>query len=166
MMRVRFRVSDSARNAGLLLLCGAAFSLGCGQGPGDHPPVYPVNGKVLYKGKPISGGVVLYELEGGDSSSRKADSPGGTLRATGKIAADGSFRLMAFSGTDGVPEGKYRVGISSMPPRSEGNLLEVAGNAKKGNPDVLAGRYADPSKSGLRTEVFKDQANEPKFDLK
>jgi hypothetical protein len=125
-----------------------------------------VKGKVLYKGAPISSGVVLFELEGGDPPSSSSVQTGGPLRATGDIEADGSFRLIAYQGAEGVPAGNYKVGISSVPPRSEGNILEAAASAKKGNPDVLKGRFADPKTSGLHAQVFKDQVNEPIFDLK
>jgi hypothetical protein len=53
-----------------------------------------------------------------------------------------------------------------MPPRSEANILDAAGSAKKGNPDILRGRYADPNTSGLRAQVSKDEANAPTFELK
>jgi hypothetical protein len=125
-----------------------------------------VKGKVLYKGAPISSGVVLFELEGGEPSHSNGVQPGAPLRATGNIEADGSFRLIAYQGADGVPAGNYKVGISSIPPRSEANILEAAAAAKKGNPDVLKGRFADPKTSGLHAQVFKDKVNEPIFDLK
>jgi hypothetical protein len=132
----------------------------------DHPPIYPIKGKVLFKGKPISGGTVVFELDGGSAPAASKDNPaGGPLRATGRIEPDGSFRLMAFSGTEGVPEGNYKVGISSIPPRTEANLFDSAALARKSNPDVLQGKYSDPKNSGLRAEVSKDQTNEPTFNL-
>jgi hypothetical protein len=155
-----------ARCALLLAVCGTALFLGCGPTIGDHPPVYPVKGKVLFRGKPISAGVVIYELEGGDSAPSNQSQPRGPLRATGRIEADGSFELIAFQGALGVPEGNYKVGISSIAARSEANLLESAKSAKKGDSNVLQGRYADPKTSGLRDQVFKDHTNEPTFDLK
>ena len=153
------------RVAILSLLAMAAFAA-CDQGFNDHPPVYPVKGKVLYQGRPISGGVVVYELETGDPSASSPAQGNGPFRATGRIEPDGGFRLVAFAGAEGVPEGNYKVGISSMPARSEANILDSAGSAKKGNPDVLRGRYADPKSSGLRAQVAKDQPNEPTFNLK
>jgi hypothetical protein len=162
MNRRPYLVSFRARLAGLLFCSSATLFLGCGQSAGDHPPVYAVNGKVLYKGKPISAGVVLFELE----RDAPAFSSSGPLRATGRIEADGSFRLMTFQGVEGAPAGSYRVGISSIPPRSEANILDASTSARKGNPDVLKGRYSDPRTSGLRTEVLKDKTNEPTFDLK
>jgi hypothetical protein len=132
----------------------------------DHPPIYPIKGKVLFKGTPIAGGTVVFELESSSDRAASKDDPASSpLRATGRIEPDGSFRLMAFSGTEGVPEGKYKVGISSIPPRTEANLFDSAPSAKKGNPDVLRGKYSDPKNSGLRAEVVKDQTNEPTFDL-
>ena len=72
---------------------------------------------------------------------------------------------MAFAGAEGVPEGHDTVGISSRPPRTEAGLLDSADAVKKGDPDVLRGRFADPETSGIRTDVMKDRANEPTFDL-
>jgi len=148
---------------GILVTVAVVLS-GCDQSNG-HPPVYPLEGKVLYKGKPISGGVVVFELEAGEPPSSSAEQSSGPLRATGRIQGVGRFRLQAFPGTEGVPAGNYKVGISSVPPRTEVGIFDGAA-VKKGNPDVLNGRYADPKTSGLRAQVVKDQANEPTFDLK
>jgi len=149
----------------LILVTVTAVFLACSQTPDGQPPVYPVKGKVLHKGKPIPAGVVVFELEGGDWPTSGAPHGSGTLRATGRIEADGSFRLMAFPGAEGVPAGNYLVGISSVPPRTESNLFETAGSAKKGNPDVLRGRYANPKTSGLQFQVLVGQTNEATFNL-
>jgi hypothetical protein len=159
-------LSDFGRTGRVILIAGTAALLACSQAPESLPPVYPIKGRVLYKGKPITGGTVVFERVGSDPPESKSTQGSGPLRATGRIAADGSFGLRAFPGTEGVPEGQYKVGVSSIPPRSEGNLLDAAASAQKGNPDVLRGRYADPRTSGLRARVVKDQANEPTFDLK
>ena len=166
MIRHHFFILRPALIALSVLCSGAVVLLGCGAADGDHPPVYAVKGKVLYKGTPVSSGVVLFELEGGDQKASNGAQPGGPLRASGQIEPDGSFRLIAYQGAEGVPAGNYKVGISSVPPRNEGNILDAAASAKKGNPDVLRGKYADPKTSGLHAEVFKDKANEPTFDLK
>jgi hypothetical protein len=166
MIRLSYYHPRYGRAGRLLSAMVTAVCLACSQSSGGHPPVYPVKGKVLFNGKPIAGGVVVYELAEGDAKGSPASPGTGPLRATGRIEPDGRFHLMAFPGAEGVPEGRYIVGISSMPPRTEGNLLDSAGAAKKGNPDVLRGRYSDPKTSGLRAEVFKDQPNEPTFDLK
>jgi hypothetical protein len=71
----------------------------------------------------------------------------------------------ASPGTEGVPAGNYKFGISSVPPRTEASIFDRAA-VKKGNPDVLHGRRADPKTSGLRAQVVEDQTNEAMFDLK
>jgi hypothetical protein len=157
------RFAPASRLVNLAVFAGC---LACGGAPGAQPPLYAVKGKVLYQGKPITGGVVVYELESSNAPELKSAQGNGPLRATGRIEADGGFQLIAYPGAEGVPAGSYKVGISSVPPRTEGNLFEAAKSAMKGNPDVLRGRYADPSKSGLRDKVADDRVNEPTFELK
>ena len=82
----------------MMILTITALCLACSQPPEGQPPVYPFKEKVLYKGKPISGGVVVFEMEGGDPPPSKSAQGSGPLRATGRIDVDGSFRLMAFPG--------------------------------------------------------------------
>jgi hypothetical protein len=150
----------------LALAISTAVSLACAP-TGDHPPVYPVKGKVTYKGQPITGGSVLYELEGGGEAKGSPAEPGaGPLRVTGRIQADGTFQLRAFPDVEGMPEGRYKIGITSRLGRSEVGIFDAASKIKKGDPDVLHGRYADPKTSGLKAEVVKDRPNEPTFDLK
>jgi hypothetical protein len=128
--------------------------------------VYPVKGKVTYKGKPITEGSVIYELEGGGAASGSPVQPGaGPLRGTGRIQADGTFQLSAFPGVEGMPEGHYTVGISSRRGRTEVGVLDAGPKMKKGDSDVLRGRYADPKTSGLKDEVVNGRSNEPSFDL-
>ena len=122
---------------------------------------------MTYKGKPVTVGSVIYEREGGGASEGALAGPeGGPFRVIGKIQEDGTFRLSAFPGAEGIPEGHYKVGISSRSGRSETGIFDLASRIKKGNPDVLRGRDADPKTSGLVDEVAKDRANEPTFDLK
>ena len=161
---LRFRCIGPARLLAPLVIVAAC--LGCGLTTTGGPRLYVVKGKVRYQGKPVKGGVVVYELESSEAPELKSALGPGPLRGSGRIEPDGSFRLMAFPGAEGMPAGSYKVGISSMPPRTEGNLLAAAATAQKGNPDVLQGRFADPSKSGLRDQVAEDRANEPTFDLK
>lgn len=139
--------------------------LGCGADQG-HPPVYPVKGKVTLKGKPLTEGYVVYELEeSSGAKSSSGESTAGPLRVVGPIRSDGTFRLNAYPGIEGMPEGRYKVGISSRAGRSEGGLFDADRKIQKGNPDVLGARYADPKTSGLTDQVVKDKTNEPSFDL-
>jgi hypothetical protein len=159
----RFRRAGAMRLAAMI---AAVACLSCGP-TGGHPPVYPVKGKVSYKGKPVTEGYVVYELEGGGEAKGSPTEPGaGPLRGTGQIRADGTFELRAFPGVEGMPEGHYKVGITSRPGRSKAGIFGAGSQIKKGNPDVLRGRYSDPKTSGLTGEVAKDRPNEPSFDLK
>jgi hypothetical protein len=142
MIRRSLFLVHRARGGRLMFFAGTTAFLACSQTPEGQPAVYPVKGVVLYQGKPITGGTVVFERDGGDPVDPTSPQSNGPLRATGRIEADGSFGLTAFAGAEGVPEGQYTVGISSVPGRSEGNLFEAAASAKKGNPDVLRGRYS------------------------
>lgn len=95
-------------NAFLRSHCGSAIVLAilaCLQGCGsDHPPTYPVSGKVVFEedGKPLTtGGVVLLEsvVAGGLPA----------VNARGLIKADGTFELTTFEDGDGAVAGKHRM---------------------------------------------------------
>jgi hypothetical protein len=47
------------------------------------------------QGKPITGGVLVFELEAGEPSSSSKDQLSGPLRATVRIRDDGKFHLQA-----------------------------------------------------------------------
>ena len=95
----------------------------CSNSFDDHPPVYPVKGKVLLNGKPMSGGTIIFEYEGEGSDAPKGP-PGEPFRVTGKINSEGTFNLVAYTGSEGMPAGKYKVGILAVQGRSENNLFD------------------------------------------
>jgi hypothetical protein len=150
----------------LLLLAGTIPLSACSDSFDEHPPVYPVKGKVIVKGKPMTGGTIIFEYAGEGSDAPK-DSSGGPFRVTGKIDNEGAFNLVAFVGAEGVPAGNYKVGISKARGRSESNLFgrELI-LQKKASTAVSDNQYADPKSSGLTAQVSKDSPNEPVFDLK
>ena len=149
----------------LLLLAGPILLPGCNNSLEDHPPLYPVKGKVILDGKPMTSGTIIFEYSGGGADAPKGVG-GGPFRVTSKIK-DGTFNLIGYAGAEGMPAGNYKVGISATHGRSEANLFgrEVV-LPKKGKSAVLVSQYADPKSSGLTSEVFKDKPNEPVFDLK
>jgi hypothetical protein len=149
----------------LLLLAGAILLPACSGSLEDHPPLYPVKGKVTWNGKPMTGGTIIFEYAGEGADAPKGVG-GGPFRATAKIN-DGTFNLIGYAGAEGMPAGKYKVGISALSGRSESNLFgrEVE-LPKKGKSAVSVGSYADPKTSGLTAQVSKDGPNEPVFDLK
>jgi hypothetical protein len=149
----------------LLLLAGTILLPACINSLEDHPPLYPVNGKVILDGKPMTGGTIVFEYSGDEADAPKG-AGGGPFRATSKIK-DGTFNLIGYAGAEGMPAGNYKVGISATQGRSEDNLFgrEVV-LPNKGKSAALVSRYADPKTSGLTSEVYKDKPNEPVFDLK
>src|SRR5271156_1765668 len=82
----------------LLLLAGTNLLPACSNSLEEHPPLYPVQGKVILDGKPMTGGTVIFE-----HSSDGADAPkgaaGGPFRATAKIN-DGTFKLNGYAGSE------------------------------------------------------------------
>lgn len=125
-MSVRIRI------AGLALLLFA----GCGEQP-ELPPVV-VRGKVLFRGTPLTGGLVVFTPDD--------DFSGHNPQASGLIGPDGKFTLTTAQ-VAGVAPGKYRV--------------TVAG------PDglPLPARFLDPQLSGLRAEVLAGRENTFDFQL-
>ncbi len=149
----------------LSLFAGTILLPACSNSLEDHPPLYPVKGKVILDGKPMTGGTIIFEYSGGGADAPKGTG-GGPFRVTSRIK-DGTFNLIGYAGSEGMPEGNYKVGISPTQGRSEDNLFgrEVV-VPKKGKSTVSVSRYADPKTSGLTSKVSKDGPNEPIFDLK
>jgi hypothetical protein len=149
----------------LLLLVGTIVLPACSDSLEDHPPLYPVKGKVILGGKPMTSGTIIFEYAGDGADAPKGVG-GGPFRVTSKIK-DGAFNLIGYAGAEGMPAGNYKVGIRATAGRSEDNLFgrEVV-LPKKGKGAVSVSQYADPKSSGLTSQVLEDQPNEPVFDLK
>ena len=149
----------------LLLLAGTILLPGCSDSLEDHPPLFPVKGKVILDGKPMTSGTIIFEYSGEGADAPKG-AGGGPFRVTSKIK-DGTFNLIGYAGSLGMPAGNYNVGILATQGRSEENLFgrEVV-LPKKGKSAATVSRYADPKTSGLTSLVSKDKPNEPVFDLK
>ncbi len=149
----------------LSLLAGTIILPACSDAIEDHPPLYPVKGKVIFDGKPMTGGTIIFEYSG-DGPDAPKGAGGGPFRVTSKIT-DGAFSLIGYAGAEGMPAGNYKVGISATQGRSEDNLFgrEVV-LPKKGKAAGSLRQYADPKTSGLTSQVYKDKPNEPVFDLK
>ncbi|MCI0459422.1 MAG: hypothetical protein L0Z62_20925 [Gemmataceae bacterium] len=109
---------------------------GCGSAT---PKTYPVEGKVVYKGK---GNVS--QLAGGTVRLQAMSDP--SLTAVGEIADDGSFALGTFlqdKGLPGVPAGQYKARID--PPEDDDE-----GKPQRG---LVHPKYQDFGKSGLSITV-------------
>jgi hypothetical protein len=135
---------------------------GCGSG---QVPVYPVSGRVTFKGRPMVGGGTISFIP------IDADSGKG---AGGKIDEDGNFAMTTYREGDGSPAGKYRVLIRQfviVEPEpipdgqtpGEGGVVTPRTQVDEGQriPDA----YANPQQSDLTVEV-EPSSNDFDFDLK
>jgi hypothetical protein len=134
------------RGAFLLTVSGVLFLPACA---GEkRKPVFPVQGKVLFEGKPAAGAVVFFHPVGVAGAD--------ALRPHATVEADGTYRLTTYNGPDGAPAGEYDVTVVWTRPSRRGD--------EEGD-SLLPVRYRAPTTSRLRAEV-KEQPNElPPFKL-
>jgi hypothetical protein len=123
---------------------------GCGK---KRVEVHPVQGKVLFRGKPAVGAVVVFQPSGGRLPPDVPMAPNGTVKA------DGTFRLSTYEEGDGAPAGDYKV------------VLYWPGTAAEGeeatqNEDRLEGRYNDPQKPLLQFQVKAGPNEVPPIQIK
>ncbi|MGC8638300.1 MAG: hypothetical protein ACP5XB_00300 [Isosphaeraceae bacterium] len=113
---------------------------GCGiAGSATPPTLIPVKGKVTYKGKPLTKGVVKFEPDG---FGRKAN---------GQIQSDGTFVLTTAKEGDGVVAGHHQVSIT--------------GTGNRMGKELIPKKYTQRNSSDLTADVDAEHA-EFNFDLK
>jgi hypothetical protein len=138
-----------SRHAALTLVVGTALLLASGCSDGSkREPVFPVAGKLTYKGKPMSGAHIDF---------LPLNNPKPEVVAGGIVGDDGSYQLSSYDPEDGSPAGEFIVTIVWPKP---GPALDEAGTL----PDQLKGVYATRT-SKLRAHV-KQEANVIDFHLK
>ena len=118
------------------LLATATVAAGCSK----TPEYVPIAGQVLYKDKPLTSGVVMFQPANGPP-------------ARGNIQADGTFQLTTTGKADGA-----RIGTNKVRIASRGAGKDNAGEAALGSSQIPE-RYNDIATSGLTAEV-KSAANE------
>jgi hypothetical protein len=93
---------------GLAFLLGVCALVGLGGGCGTTEPPTPatVRGRVLFRGRPLAGGMVVFAPHPDRGPAGKA--------ATAVIDADGEYRLAA-AGSPYIAAGWYRVSIADPP---------------------------------------------------
>ena len=121
------------------LVLAPCWGCGSGAGGGAVTALVPVKGKVTYKGKPLTNGIVRFEPEGYGRY------------ATGKIQSDGSYSLGTMQAGDGVVAGAHTV--------------TIGGFDKPLASDRALKKYGTKISSGLTAEVDADHT-EFNFDLK
>jgi hypothetical protein len=136
------------------------IALTCGACGGSNR-LYPVQGKVLYRGEPAVGAVVTFHRsDTGDTAPDQV--------AQGVVGKDGTFRLLTAGRGEGAAAGAYDVlvewtaGLPAGPLSARGR---GGAGGRKGT-DVLKGRYADRARPLLHAEVKRGHNDLPPFELK
>lgn len=147
------------------LLC---VMIACGCGSGGSPPakVYPVEGTLKFKGKPIAGADITFFNKEANRS------------AFGRTNDKGEYQLTTFSSNDGAVEGKNIVTISKFDaPQAATEVAPVESEAyvppgfNQSTSPVKAStefpaKYSSQETSGLIAVVSPDAPNTIDFDLK
>jgi hypothetical protein len=123
-----------------ILCCGS-----CAKNDGPVP-VFPVRGKVLVGDQPAKNAFVVFH-------PASATDPQ-ALRPYGHAAEDGSFKLTTYAADDGAPAGEYQV-----------TVVWLASSGGEDPPDLLKGRYRDPSASPLRVTIPTESTDLMPFKL-
>ena len=129
------------RNTTLIATALAALVLGLsGCGP-PREKLWPVSGKVTFRGKPVAAGTIRFS------------NPQIGIDMTARLHSDGAYEVVMARGA-GLPEGTYQVAI--MPPRVD-IPIESTANPPKQPPCLdIPERYRLPSTSRLVLTVKRD----------
>ena len=128
-----------------VLLVAAVSMAGCG----SRRTLAPVTGKVLYQGKPLRFGAVVFLPEHGQP-------------ATGVIQPDGTFQMVTHGEGDGAAVGRNRVRIACYEGQdSDAKAKAAAAHEERslGKP-LIPERYSSCDMSGIAVDV-RPGANEP-----
>ena len=120
---------------------------GCGK-RGDHLAVYPAEGQVLWKGKPLAGAQLAFYRKGtGDEKP---------VAARALTDTNGHFQLGTYEKADGAPEGAYAVTVVyyAMRPGDGG-----------AGPNVLPKKYASAKTTDLQVKIARDTSSLPALVL-
>ena len=112
----------------------------------------PVHGKVLYQGKALEfGGVMFQPIGGGDL-------------ARGRIQPDGTFILSTKSKGDGVRQARCRVRVTSFEVQKQGPAAEIEGDSPLGK-SMIPSKYQSFGSSGIEIDVTPDLPQPVIIDL-
>jgi hypothetical protein len=120
-----------------LLAALAATPAGCAPN-NDRPKTVPVQGKVTFKGEPVTKGTVTFQADSGQS-------------AVGQIQPDGTYRLGSFEQNDGAIPGHYKVMIIA----NDADPTKIPGSSPGYKPprDLVPRKYGSFETSGLEADV-------------
>ena len=126
--------------------CCMIFSLALAGCRPEVDQLAAVKGKVLYRGRPLQGGTIVFIPDTARGSH-------GNLAAA-DIQPDGSFTLKT-NDVLGAAPGHHRVTISWVQQQAPGNLPR----------SLLPLKYRDPQQSGVTCEVQPNKMNTIDLDL-
>jgi hypothetical protein len=144
--RWQFSLTHASRVLALAaLLPAVALMSGCKSEV--RVPVFPVAGKVTYKGQPTVGAqVVLHPVKAEETSD---------VAPSGVVGNDGSFTVTVYEPGDGAPPGDY---VATIQWRKF-----VDGGA---GPNVLPKEYSSPTTSPVKVSVQSGATNIPPIAIK
>jgi hypothetical protein len=125
--------------------CGALLLAGCGK---KTTTLNQVTGKVLYKGSPLPGGLIVFSPDTARGESGRI--------AFSKIQADGTYSLQTGE-EKGAAAGWYRVTVAS--------LSGAPANYEFAPTSLIPDKYRDPQLSQLQCEVKTNRDNHLDFNL-
>jgi len=131
-----------SRSLTLSLLGVLVLLPGCSSNAKPRKPTHPVNGQVLFEGRPLAGAYVSFHPQDGDP-----DQP----RSGARTDHEGRFRMSTYDAFDGVPAGKY--------------LVTITLDEEQDTVAQIPARYGNPNTSGLRVEVREGTNELPPFRL-
>ena len=136
--------------AGTLAVAGVA----CGLGAGSGPPLIPVKGKVIFKGQPLTRGVIKFEPDGYGR------------RASGQIQSDGTFVLTTDKEGDGVVAGHHQISITGTGSSSAKELVPRKYTQRTTSSSPPTSMRIIPSSTSTSNESCNDRTGEPSFPRK
>ncbi len=139
------------RDTMALMIAFLACVAGCSHN--SDKAVYPVRGRVLYRGQPVANAQVTFHPVGHVKRE--------TIRAIGKVDDRGYFALTSFKDGDGAVPGDYQVTVVwyLAQPVRRGSDETVSAN-------YLPDMYAHVETSRLTATVTPGNNDLPQFDLK
>jgi hypothetical protein len=135
-------------------VAAAAVALACSACGNPHG-IYPVSGKVTYKGGPAAGAFVFLVRQGADSVRDQT--------MMGVVQGDGSFTVDCGDFGKGAPPGEYDVLVQWRYDPSLPAARSPTEAAARG--DRLKGRYADRKRPLLHTVVRPESNVLSPFEL-
>jgi hypothetical protein len=110
--------------------------------------VYPVEGKVLFDGRPAAGATVQFHPTGANDKE--------PIVPQAQVGTDGTFRLTTFEFEDGAPAGHYAITVFWGLPSKGGDGIERI---------LVPARYLNPDTSGLTADVPEQESKLKPFLL-